>query len=744
MGMIVHPIRILNEAEFTHGKLVDLTDMSLYPPRVLKSIKEEAKQQGMDPDMVERMISAAGGGPTETMKLSLTHADQLEAIYKHAIEKYDRAADEAILRADDIVKAYNAAIEAQVDKAYEYVSRFNEAVERGNKTGNVDEDELEELDRRITGEGWAPIVTVVSQIKSMIEEFELSDTEVKKFIIDALYRPSENPTEIRNIIQLRMKYNDLIVGMLQRMLRANYQILGISKDEALMLSEKVASKDGSERSDAMEKIRGYVVENKDQFTKANRIDLRKAGGGVMFITGESLGSIEDLVSIDRMLQLMLEHDCIVVGHGNTDRANAISAAASRKSEEAHRVHMNKKRAIDREYQKKIRELRSRRNDFYEKSINVTTKASDRAYELFLDAKYGTETQDADPELAKELEREYARIRKKEEALSDHYMKLGKEARQKEWSLDEERDVRMSSERDRINREMREIGEEYKELIHRYGYTKAARWTIQPVKTLSGGPFTDVNDLVRQLIKEGFKDIVLISCNPGGKSLAKDIKDTKGVKITFSNTTLLGESATCLDPGDPYHGIESAILETQSHLMEVCTSCGFYYGDDAYLEECASFFDGAGSVPLSEGVISNMWTKLVEYIKRFIGFLVGLFKRILEFFKKIVEKIKGFFKRILGNEKVSGRLVRPVRSGAILVENASSTKITAKSWQDLEKETISACETISKAIQKLEKAQTENARQLQQFAEKESHSINESANARLDSIISIITKEKVKC
>ena len=61
------------------------------------------------------------------------------------------------------------------------------------------------------------------------------------------------------------------------------------------------------------------------------------------------------------------------------------------------------------------------------------------------------------------------------------------------------------------------------------------WEIEPVITPSGkGPFEDANDLVHQLIKEGFKRINLCNCNPGDIELADDIKKNRHVIVRISH------------------------------------------------------------------------------------------------------------------------------------------------------------------------------------------------------------------
>ena len=60
------------------------------------------------------------------------------------------------------------------------------------------------------------------------------------------------------------------------------------------------------------------------------------------------------------------------------------------------------------------------------------------------------------------------------------------------------------------------------------------WICDPIITPDGkGPYTSVFDMLRQLIKDGYKRINVLACNGGHLVLPDDIKKAKGVVIQMN-------------------------------------------------------------------------------------------------------------------------------------------------------------------------------------------------------------------
>jgi hypothetical protein len=60
------------------------------------------------------------------------------------------------------------------------------------------------------------------------------------------------------------------------------------------------------------------------------------------------------------------------------------------------------------------------------------------------------------------------------------------------------------------------------------------WTMQALNTTNAGPFTKMNDFVRQIKREGFKRLLILSCNPGGHRLPDDIVKDRGFLVRYAS------------------------------------------------------------------------------------------------------------------------------------------------------------------------------------------------------------------
>ena len=70
--------------------------------------------------------------------------------------------------------------------------------------------------------------------------------------------------------------------------------------------------------------------------------------------------------------------------------------------------------------------------------------------------------------------------------------------------------------------------------------------MQPIRTDKSEYYTDMNSFIRRLIKEGYKKILIGSCNPGSHKLDKDIMMTPGVTINYSDYSNIIESANIIE------------------------------------------------------------------------------------------------------------------------------------------------------------------------------------------------------
>lgn len=175
---------MLSEAIETHGKLININFQSL-PKEVKDRIIEEGKKNGMTKDQVEAMMAQAdleldskdeqfSKDDSDTYrKFSLHGKDAYEGLYMHSIEAYNKEQDEAILASENIVKAYNAMIDADFKKAYSYAETYINLMKRAQKGSESAKNKLEkfsQIDKLQSGAITAAQTIIAGMLKDIEED----------------------------------------------------------------------------------------------------------------------------------------------------------------------------------------------------------------------------------------------------------------------------------------------------------------------------------------------------------------------------------------------------------------------------------------------------------------------------------------------------------------------------------------------------------------------------------------------
>lgn len=795
VGSVQDEMISLIEAIETHGKLVNINFANL-PKSVKDKIIAQGEKEGVSKDQIEAMMAAAdmesdkaddqfSSGSQVGRKFSMQGQDAFEGIYTHQIELYNKEQDEAILNSKDIVKAYNATIDADFKKAVSYLDTYKKIVERAEKGSEKAAKTADAFDRitRAQQGSIGPAMAALNALDSDIndEDCPFDKNDIKKIICEAVYRPSEDPEEIRKIIKMRIEYNNAMIAMFRTMLNTNYAILGMTKDEALALSTKMESPNQKEVRQSIKEIKDIVSKNAQQFKKGNSYDLRKLGLGVMLMTEEDVGNVGRDVTIDRMIQLLSQYDCIVVGHGSS--MNKKTKEYLEKMEKQVDKHIDDAKAKDRVYQVLLQKYKDRQdkeeNAVFDKLTNVRKAylqaidtcnaiadermavikdihdrhmkeidSLDKSSDSFLEdlKRYSEEYDKLYDKIGSDYDKKMEEAEKNVKELSDLTDKILDSHSKDIVAIDDKYKGIIHKLEDRININQKDtmkwLSETRKEALKQAAklnqkYKSENRWLIQPIKTMQAGPFEDVNDLLRYLYKEGFRNIMLVACNPGGHSLDPDLKEKKDLKVHYAQASLLSESVNIEDTTDDYYTlIESTCDSIESDLLSICESNEIWYQNMSLVEMTVPDV-GLYYGSLTEGTLKTMWQKLKELAKRALAALVALFKKIVEFVKNLLDKIKGFFKKIFGSNKVEKNFSGKIRTSYIMVESAGIKEVQLTSWSQLESSTLRACDAISKKIQETERKQVENMKQLERFAEQQENKINESYNSDYDKLVGMI-------
>lgn len=822
-------IEYLNEADIKHGKRVFI-NFSQLPKSVKDDIYQDLEKKGINKEQFDAFVAGRNNGTLaqEKMKtgavsasfqnnLSIEGDDLITDTIHRNIEAYDESVDKAILESANIVKAYNDMLSARFDSAYDTIQASLKAYSQNNP-----EQARAIMQNRIATD--TEFRTLYFLLDGLMSEDYVKNEEnrsdLKRVIVDAMYRPSDNPEEIRQICRARVAYNKTVIAMFKTMLQANYKILGLTEKEALAYSMQLDSPTKADRDKVTADIKARIAANIDQYKDGNNWDLRKVGLGVILRPADlkpgEIFNLDYAQTVERLVQYSSEYDCIVVAHGSDENARMTidkMEEERKRNEDKYDAKINQ--ALERQiatystkwvtreklrekYETDIKEIndalghysdlylkvKAEYDDVYKKLNDARTLHSRISYQIEsgnVDSKQMQELEQLRKENEKEIE-EYNQtlskylemnedIADEMKRLNDLSKKLTHETETKIRAEGRKESARAKVVYNRIMQSLRNKNDTErkrttgKALARAYDriakkHASENQWTTMPIKTPGGKTFTVMDDLVRQLIKEGFKKIFLMQCNPGKHQLAKDIRDTPGVTIRHSRTTALVENVI-FDPDDTEEKEIPDVLETDSDMLidetygpdpfdrsleileetsrdleAICESYGF---TERFLNECSSLEVIEQGV-ISEGTISNIWEKLKEFVKKAIAFVVSIFRKIVEFFKKLITKIKDFFRKIFSSDKVSkDAFGAPVTHAAFTVSGSSASlnKISAKDWEAMRKITQEGCETISKEIDRLEKEQLKNMKDLEQYSAKQAQTVSESASPSMDRLIALM-------
>ena len=779
---------VMNEAKIVHGKTV----IPKLPESMLKELAKQLVSKG-EFETEEEAIAALQSSNEDVFSISAN--DTYTTFIQRQLESYDKEMDESVLRAENIVAAYNAMNEA----------RFDEAIKKLQKIDSMEsEDDAEKARSGLYKTMSSGIRTMATAYNALCEMEGVNEAELKRSLLSGVVYESEDPDKIRKMLQLRINYNNNMINLFKAMLQTNYQILGFSKDEALILSQQLISNNQEERQQSIKTIKEALLANKKKFDRGNGIiDMRDIGAGVIFGTQEETG-LDEFVSIDRMLQLSMKYDAIVFGHGSSVKADTSKEFQSalqkvdkmrqevKKIEKENEALWKKIEEDSERYQKKYEAYANSKNpiavkryDLYKHEIdNIRATisklkardkkldaASSKAFDDYHEAHQRLVEQLKNGEISSKDEFDkkrkkiddtywayYEKIKKRKndsfKLIMKYYDKISEycdqidELLKSSSSTDSipdkvirEKYKDIANDAEDISKECDKIMEEYAKAKEKLNKELAVEqedktnhvWSIQPVRTLNHGIFTDMNDLIKALIDEGFKKIFIMSCNPGHHELDPEIKKRKGILINHAMNSLLAESAVSeypeyspllnesFDVDNPIDMAEYYIHETHKHLYHICNECGIDYLDDVYLNECLTQYDSICGELMNEGIgdiAKKAWTTVVNAIKKAIGFVVALIKKILEFFSNILKKIKNFFAKLFDKKDRIDELSKPVNTKFILVESASMKSFTFKNWSEMQKAAVASCEKIAARINKLEKEQTDNLKKTLQYAEQQ--------------------------
>lgn len=781
---VVQSYEALIEATVSHGKNVAIVAWEKLPEKSRQELIKQAKAQGYGEGYARYVLAPSyfTSDPNVqsdmmfTTPVSLSNDDIYMGAITYGIEKYDVEQDKQILLSENIVEAYNASINGRFEEAKAITDKLaiiSNKMGSGEILSDADNSvissfsDMSRFDINIVTKSLCVLIDLAAQ-------WNLSEDDIKRLICDAFYQPSEDPEEIKKIVNARIQYNSMMIQLFRGMLEQNYRILGITKEEADLLLAQLDKGDSKTQQDAMVKIRTAVAtKSREYMIGTKSFDLRPLGAGIYLETDEQTG-LEQHFTPERVTQMVMQYDCMIMAHGKDSIESEKQFVGN-----YNRQFMSEKEKITTEMSNilgsptdpqsygKLRqnlemlqqELTSQENEIAksEQAMRANQEQIDSIQEAY-DAcsKTLAELQSADTasnqDEIKKLKQTTNNLKHTWDMLQNQQTKLKSEIEFMELSTRSYRDSiseikrQLPTDEYQLKR-MDELYERYKTLQGasvkaekhlKKEVKKNGKWMMQPIKAPNGRTYTVMDDLVLAMINMGCKSFFILSCNPGHHSLSPEILKKPGVSIRCAENSALAENQyqfdPQVDPDDPYGEIENTLCEVETDLSAICESIGIDYLNDAVIDEAAKPAMELDTF-LNEGVLANVWNALVKIIKSGIALLVKLFKYIVNLVRKGIANAKVFFNKIF-RRKDGVKFQKPIRTGSILVEDAHVNSYPAKSWKDVQNALLRSCNAISRKIQQTETAQMKNMELMKTYSEHMSRTVQESANPLFDRIISL--------
>jgi len=568
--------------------------------------------------------------------------DAIDVELKNTLETFNEKKQKLLLESNDIVKDYNEFVKLNFDK--NIVNR---------KFDNEDEDHCASYSKYFS------YLQRDLQSQSGNAEFKRS--------IKTEYHQLDDPEMIRKVVQCRVKYIEGMNAILREMVNHNGELLGLNSNQ---IEAIIKDLDTDRTNYAMAEIKTKIYENKDKFVKDDGriLDLRPLGHGVMICADDD--SDHNMKSPDNILlaiQQCMSYDLIINGHGN-----------SRKKSDIYYSNYNDK-DIEIMHSALVKQIQNKLIDFLnKKGIDCI---NDEDYEV------------DDGDKSKWLERrKRSFVNRRSKDLSEEIIHIynlhGSDYFDRAFNhnlnniFKKEYYDELKIELDKVLKS--KFYDKYYSNYSNKNYVKhktGNKWTISPIRYLDGKEYTDIKTLLKIAKQDGFERIKILSCNPEGLDLPKDLKKN----VTFSKYSIFKESDD-IDVYDSdyleekYSDINAMLDEMEFEYKSLAESYNIDYSDIQYLNECYNYFANQEYLheenfednicSLVEGKISDAFDKILELIKKAIGFFVGLIRKFIDLIKQLIEKVKAFI-----GKKKPNKVKESTVKASFITASKDSAKVT---------------------------------------------------------------------
>lgn len=694
---------------------------------------------------------------------SITSGNAFESLAVSNPELFNTAKLLSLQTSENVVESFNA----YLNNAIEAASNQAESImQKARKQAEIDGDGSFFTAPRAIIEAQSELNVLLKSINQDMKDLKsvegITDAECNRLISNAYVPGSLTEQGCRKLIDIRIKNNRALTLSLKNMLQLNYSAIGLTEDEAKTLLKDLENNETN--AEAIGKLRNILKDPsilKNFRFKDNSYNFTSIGGGYLFLSDDEDVQFADHPS--KQLENIFKYDAIVTAHGgyNGKSNNRIENLKNRNKayNDLRKVNIplflkaykddtdpNSGNLLSKlsSYSGKI--VVVRKDELDEKAIK--DKDVDEAYDRYLDCK--------------DKVKHMRKTMKPAELLNnEEYQKL------KDMMLDlrDDYDDKLRKERNRIANE--EANEIFKTNIKKYEvmvkelqgiklpekYSQEIvdsiskkindmefsslcipdsifngiedikrslsdiknsgnnddvniddKWTIQPVPTLKKDNISTAVELLRQLKAEGFKNVLLTSCNPGSVQLPKDIKDDNDFNVTAGMFSVYKESIEIDD-------VEKQLSILEQELDKMLEEEGINPLLETSLDELLEEYNYLNEqLVLNEGVLDA----LKAIAKKAVQIIIAIWKKIVQFFGFIWKKIKEFFVGKPTEKATKEELKKEIEISAISIQGgkAKVEKKKVKNLEEAQKFVSNATASISNFIKNRSNRETAEIKKIE--------------------------------
>lgn len=476
--------------------------------------------------------------PYDARKRSYASDNPFESLALTNPELFSEAKLQALEKSQNLVKDFDSFFGELLDADN---ARFREFAKGKGKEWT--EEELDDYQDKFNV---SIHTSMYSDFMGLKQATGLSDGLINRMIFKAYIPDALSEEGCKKLIDIRMKQSQLLIDSLYAMLEMNYIMLSIDAGQARDLKKKLNNPNQSDK--AIGQIKGILSDPKtlEKFRMGlSNYDFRPIGGACVFIaTGLDLASANPVKYIPNLFR----YDAIVFGHGEYNKSERPYTPL----------------AI---WVRSVKDVLKKIHAFCDGIIKLSKENKDIISDS-LKSDVFTLRSYIDGLLSKKIyDNDIIEFRKRVESLLNEL-------------IEESANIKDSEQRRKLIRYIDMIDYAYQPIISRLDIEqvkmdgKSATWVVQPISTLKHQNLTHIVDIVRALKEEGFKNILINACNPGGVRLPKDIIDDPSITVTMGKYSVLKETSIIFSESfaDIGNTIKKSISAAKEALSRIVSNC----------------------------------------------------------------------------------------------------------------------------------------------------------------------------